>query len=51
MKPAYQSGMAIAVGAGIGAAIGVAHHDIPVWTAVGAGLGAALGAYLFRRAG
>jgi len=42
--------MAIAVGAGIGAAIGVAKHDIAVWTAVGAGLGAALGAFLYQRA-
>ena len=39
-------GVGIALGAGVGAALGVAFHNIAVGVALGAGLGVALGAIL-----
>ena len=43
-KPTFNIGFWIAIGAGLGVALGAALGNIAVWTAVGAGVGVALGA-------
>ena len=44
-------GTAIAMGVGIGTAMGVALHNIPVWLSIGAALGVSLGLAMKRRNG
>lgn len=41
-------GVGIALGVGIGAAFGVALHNIPVWLAAGAAIGVALSLLMDR---
>jgi len=50
-KPAAPAaiGVWLAIGAGIGAALGVAAKDIGLWLPVGVGVGLALGVGLTRR--
>ena len=43
MKPKPNFSIALALGAGIGAALGVAMHNLPVGVALGGALGVALG--------
>lgn len=43
MNSRNQLGVYVAVGVGVGAALGSAFHNIPVWLGAGAAVGVALG--------